>query len=130
MKEIRMEVATETDAIEFCVENNYNFVKCYWGKGDNAGKLMMLALDPNGISTFSSTDEFEECYIEEPKDAIVFTLTSTGRMYVADKTKCSFPTTFYLAQAKYFKYSEAKSKAKFMCKNGKYSWRALRVTKE
>lgn len=128
MKEIRMEVATELEAIEFCNENGYEFIKCYYGRGDNTGKLMMLALDKNNNCITYRRDEHK--YNDDVEDTIIFANTSTGRMYVADMKKCSYPTTFQFAQAKYFKYNAAYKKATFMCKNGSYSWRALRVNKK
>lgn len=124
MREIRIEVATEYEAIEFCNTNGYEFIKCYYGKGSNTGKLMLLAKDPNSPQM---SYEDADIPIEEKKDSIVFATLSTGRMYVADRSKCASATTFSINQAKLFKYSQAFEKAKHMCKNGSYSWRALRI---
>ena len=99
--EIRMEIANEVEAREYCRIQGYGFIRCYMGYGEDQGKLMMLA-EQTAIKEGIDID-----YYEEPDDTRIFTITSTGKMYVADKKKCSYATTFDPLNAKLIKYSKA-----------------------
>lgn len=127
MKEIRMEVLNEIEAIEYCRESGLEFIRCYEGRQDNTGKIMMLAIDRNSSS---SNKQFIQNMVEEEKlNAIIFATTYTGRMYVADSKLCQSATTFNFSQAKLFKYSAAVEKAKHMANKGSYPWKALKISR-
>lgn len=127
MREIRIEVCNESEAIEFCDSMGYEYIKVYEGRGNNSGKLMMLAIDRN-----SSDTNYDEQYIEEKvpakpeiENTVIFTIVNGGRMYVADKSKCSQYTTFQSWQAKLFTKSAAEKRVKYMNKHGTYDWKTL-----
>lgn len=122
-----MEVLSETEAIMYCAANGYKFIKCYMGKQSNEGKLMMLAIDEN--SNTSKIDIPDEL-IPEPKDTVIFTIISTGKMYVGKRNKNNINGMVFSAdQAVKFTKSEAEVKAIQMSKRGNHYWRTWRMKK-
>ena len=141
--EIRMEVVSEEEAIEFCKANNLRFVKTYPGRERNQGKLMMLAEDGKYGKRYTEEElikyydeeikhkgkKFESNISVEPDEkrfAIYTVLIVYGQerlMWVADKKKApGRGTTFNVDCAKLFNAKDANRKAVFMNKNGKYNW--------
>ncbi len=133
MREVRMEITSYEEAIEYCKMNNLSFIKCYEGKGSNSGKLMMLALDYRDYSK-RIEEEDELRYLEyinslnETNDTIIFTYINNKRFYISNGTgKSKEGTTFYEGDAKRFPYTKALIKARSMTKRGKYNWEVLRI---
>lgn len=124
MREVRMEVVSEEEARHYCQMNGYEFVRCYMGKQQNAGKLMMLALDKYKKG---------QIYIDgmaplDIKNTIIFADTIHGKMYVAPRNKNNVKgTTFSIAQASRFTAESAEAKAFQMRKRGSYNWRTMKI---
>ena len=126
MSEIRMEVLSESEAMELCHVYGYKFLETYDGAGDNYGKLMMLADDGRSDDMDKYMYQYEDLPVIKEYNTCIYTDTATGRMYLADKNKCKYATTFDIAKARKLTEKEAKIKAAMMCKNGSYSWRTLK----
>lgn len=118
MSEIRMELVTYDEAREICETMGYSFIDVI----EDDGKIFLIA-DNN------ETDiPDEDIQINQPKNTVVFTQTSTGKMYVANKNSCGYATTFNIAQAKKFKTSDAIRKAFFMTKRGSHKWLTYKIS--
>ena len=125
MAEIRMEVVSESEALELCECNNWEFIKCYIGQGSNSGRLMMLA-EHHG-NRYCSPEE-EEYYLGlEVEDTIIYTICNGSRMYLADTKKSGYKTTFDASMAKRFKNSTAIKKVVNMNKYNGYHWQAQKI---
>lgn len=129
MKEIRIEVVTEEEAIELCENLGYKFVECIWENGVVGDRLMLLAIDPKAPAEISEEElkEIDKQLYENEKNTVIFAVTSSGKMYVADKKKCNFGTTFKIAEAQLFTKAEAEKKAHFMTIKGSYYWIAWTI---
>ena len=145
MSEIRMEVLSESEALEICEANRYKFVKVYEGRGHNAGRLMMLAF------TYKEVDQMSlfEDNVNKPKknktkkskkdsndnQLSLFnnTYKKTGKYRIRTVCNGSYMyigrhgTTFIATDAMIFDEEAAKKKAYFMSKRGSYTWEAVRI---
>ena len=124
-----MEVVSDYEALEICQANNWEFIKCYLGRGENYGKLMMLADDGK-----RSTLIYEDCFdslIEKPVNNVICTVYpyTNSILYLADTKFKVGKVTFNLGQAKKFTEDEAEKKVFFMNrnKNSKYVWKTKQV---
>ena len=127
-----MEVASESEAIEYCEYNGLSFEKCYEGKGSNAGKLMMLAYDNSNITPYEEPVHKEKTACkpkQKVKDSVVFCHFDGGYglLYVADRKKTGRSVTFQISEAQLFEAEKARAKASSMRKNGHYDWTPLKV---
>jgi hypothetical protein len=129
VKELRIEVLSEEEALEFCEVNGYKFIECIWENGVVGERLMLLAIDPKAPAELSEEElrEIDKQLYENEKNTVIFAVTSSGKMYVADNQKCSFGTTFKIGEAKRFTEAEAKKKAHFMTIKGSYCWVAWKI---
>lgn len=124
MREVRMEVVSLEEALQYCTVNNLTFIKCYQGKQANLGKLMMLAIDeyPQGQLTIKGMGDLVAKPKEE-KNTIIFCNHSDSKMFVTRKTSMNrYGVTFDITQAQKFTRSEAEAKAFSMRKHGRYNW--------
>ena len=122
MKEIRIEVTSERDAIEYCRDAGLKFVKVYEGRGNNYGRLMMLAIDESDIQEQQSLFNDPIVYKEEVKNCIIYTTIGNGStMYIGVKG-CPNKVTFNESMAQRFTEKEARSKAWNMSKHKRYNW--------
>lgn len=82
-----------------------------------------VSLEDNGYSFNCDVAEgiFIETKKEERKEFFVGALVSGSILYVTKKG-----VSYDKTQAKVFSESDAKNKAIFMKKNGRYSWKAIR----
>lgn len=122
-----MEVVSDYEALEICQANGWQFIKCYSGRGENYGKLMMLADDGKMSSIRYDLEDF----IEKPLNHVVCTTYkyTNSILYIADAKFKAGKVTFNLEQAKRFTEEDAEKKVFFMNKNksSKYVWRAKQV---
>lgn len=127
-KEIRIEVVSISEAEEYCAANNLELIKLYEGRGSNSGRLMMLAIDHNSIfDDYECNIVIDNTTNYEKEDTVVYCIVNDGKMYIADKKKCSNSVTFHISQAKKFKASIAFRKIHYMNLEGKYDWKAFKV---
>lgn len=125
-----MEVISEHEAYEICQENGWKFIKCYSGRGENYGKLMMLADDGRIGSSRYYDDDFD-IIIDEPTNNVVCTIYpyTNSILYIADSKFKVGKVTFNIGQAKKFTKEEADKKVFFMNRNksSKYVWETKQV---
>lgn len=123
--EIRIEVVSEEEAREICRENNYKFIKVYWGRGNNSGNLMMLAEKQNEvlfqvklIKTNEVREEKKYKYIFKAEEGFYFTGSKKGNI-----------SPYIQSNAKVFALTPkaAEEKALNMCKRNGYHWKEIRV---
>lgn len=137
MREIRMPVACESDAIELCDSQGWEFKCTYEGQCDNKGQTMMLAVDRCGTELNDCDIGYDDNAIEKSekhdsnggldtkiKEYVVFTMCNGSRMYIAKNGP-----TFNINDAIIFNDREkASKKAYYMTKNGYYHWECIRVS--
>lgn len=133
---MRMEVLNESEAIEYCNSTGLSFDHTYMGRGDNSGKLMMLAWRRSPIQhEFYSESEIpvkksKKNKIKssdkdtEKRNYIVGTPYNSGFMMIG-KSK----VTFNIDEAKRFTQNQAVNKAHFMTLSSRegYHWIARKV---
>lgn len=114
-REIRMEVVSYDEAIEYCKNNGLEFDHVYIGKGSNYGKIMMLAYKKE-YPNYENEASFQ---VEEPKEYIIYAITDNGKLFVTRSG-----TSFKIGEAALFTHKQAKAKAKAMTINSKrgYIW--------
>lgn len=101
MREVRMEVVSLEEALQYCTVNNLTFIKCYQGKQANLGKLMMLAIDeyPQGQLTIEGMGD-AVAKPKEEKNTVIFCNHSDSKMFVTRKTSMNrYGVTFDITQA-------------------------------
>lgn len=120
MREVRIEVLSESEARDYCNIHNLIFDECY----EEDGRFMLIAYD-------NKTEDLEPEVIEKIlkdklEDTFIYADTINGRMYLADSKKSVYPTTFDRSLAKKFTYANASKRVVFMNRNGSYNWKTYR----
>lgn len=114
MKELRIEVASEDEAREYCNESGATYIKVYKGRGINQGKLMLLA---------SYTEQIEIPPNEIADWAVVTKADTNSPMYVSKYRGVTFSESGALLLTK----EKAMAKAKAMTARGAYNWKAIHI---
>lgn len=112
-----MEVVSESEALEICKSNGYDFIGIEYG---SQGNLVLVA---NKLK--NNFEKYQNA--TSSNNTVVYAETGTGRMYLADRSKSSYATTFNIAHAKRFKSTEASQKAYMMTVKGTYNWKTLKL---
>ena len=135
--EVRMEVLNESEAIEYCNSAGLSFDHTYMGRGDNSGKLMMLAWrkspiqhEFNEYETVVPTKKAKRNRVKTPKvddgkkNYIVGTPYNSGFMMLGKSR-----VTFNIDEAQRFTNQQAVTKAHFMTLSSRegYHWVARKV---
>ena len=144
MREIRMEVASYEEAWEICESRGWVFDKVYLGRSSNLGKLMLLAYDSSlpevDIDIEGQPDyEIPKIIPGKPKRKVSNSLTGENLAKYAVATRIDNGTllfwskstkdrvTFNYDMAKLMGYDEARKKAFFMSRHGRYNWFPMKI---
>ena len=122
LSDIRIEVTSEHEAMEYCQDNGLKFIECI----EEDGSLFLLAEDPNKTSTVDD-GLYPDIVIDEPKNTVIFTYypgTNNKMYYVGKKGR---NVSFELVDATRYTESAASQKVYFMNKNGSYHWKTQKV---
>lgn len=121
-REIRMEVVSHEEALEYCETHGIEFEETYI----EDGKLMMLGCIKGVADDIEYEKHLDTLYNKTIKDTYICTSTIHGTMYLADMKKCAMGTTFKRELAQKFTWATASKRVVFMNRSGAYNWEARR----